>query len=295
VALAGAPNVGKSSIVNALMREKVVAVSSKPQTTRNAVRCVLTTEDAQLVIIDTPGGHKPMHALDEFMDAEITSALAYVDAICLVFDASRGVGPDDEEICRRAVASGGPIVLAINKVDKLSDKEDFWRFLSVAQGMARPSAVIPVSALNGLNIDVLTGELSSRMPEGGPIYPDDVLMDATERFLVEETLRERILEATEQEVPHCVAVVVEEFLSPEEYPELKRARIRADVIVERPGQKNILLGERGSKLQAIRMGAKLELERRLGYPISLGLWVKVRPQWRSSQEGIRMAGYSHHR
>jgi GTP-binding protein Era len=291
VALVGAPNVGKSSIVNALLKEHVAAVSNKPQTTRNAVRCVLTTDEFQLVIVDTPGLHRPKYALGEFMTREISLALESVDAVCLVVEAGRVSGWDGDEMSSRLVESNLPLVLAVNKIDRLRDKEDFWRFLGPVQEMARPAAVVPVSALEGTNIDVLEFELAKRLPEGEAIYSADVLMDTTERFLAGEIIRERILGATEQEVPHSVAVIIEEFKSPDEYPEMKRISVRADIIVERPGQKGILIGERGMKLKSIRSGAKAEMERRFGYPVSLELWVKVRPRWRASSEGIQRAGY----
>ncbi|MDR3076225.1 MAG: GTPase Era [Synergistaceae bacterium] len=291
VALVGAPNVGKSSIVNALLAEHVAAVSSKPQTTRNAVRCVLTAGECQLVIVDTPGAHKPKFALGEFMTREIESAFESADVVCLVLEAGRPLDENCEMICERVGHAKAPVVLAANKIDKLRGGEDFWRWLEPVQERIKPAAVVPVSALEGTNLDVLRDELAKRVPEGGAIYPEDVLMDTTERFLAEEIIREQIFKSTEQEVPHSVAVTVEEFKSPDEYPELKRAEIRADIIVERPGQKGILIGEGGSKMKSIKSGARAEMERRFGYPISLSLWVKVKPQWRKSAEGIQRAGY----
>ncbi|MDR1965353.1 MAG: GTPase Era [Synergistaceae bacterium] len=291
VALVGAPNVGKSSIINALLREKVAAVSSKPQTTRNAVRCILTTDAFQIVIVDTPGMHKPKYALGEFMVREIGDAMASVDVICFVVEAGRELGEAEEEIYSRVGNSRIPVLLAVNKVDRLRDKEDFWRFLAPVADRVKPVSVVPLSATEGTNLDVLQEKLAGLLPEGEAIYPDDVLMDATERFLAEEIIRERILEMTEQEVPHSVAVLVEEFKSPDEYPDLKRAEIRATIIVERPGQKGILIGERGSMLKGIRSGARAEMERRFQCPVSLDLWVKVKPGWRKSAAGIKRAGY----
>ena len=295
VALVGAPNVGKSSIINAMLGEHAAAVSDKPQTTRNAVRCVLTTGDCQLVIVDTPGIHKPRFALGEFMTREIESALESADVACLVLEAGRPLGENGERVCARMEHAGLPVVLAANKIDKLSSPdsrgEDFWRWLEPLQERIYPAAVVPVSALYGTNMETLRDELANRVPEGAPIYPGDVLMDTTERFLAEEIIRERILLCTEQEVPHSVAVKVEEFRSPDEYPDLKRAMIRADVIVERSGQKGILIGERGTKLKQIKAGARAEMERRFGYPVTLDLWVKVKPGWRKSIAEIQRAGY----
>jgi len=293
-ALVGAPNVGKSSIINALLGEHAVAVSGKPQTTRNAVRCVLTTEDCQLVIVDTPGAHKPRFALGEFMTQEIESALESVDVLCFVVEAGRPLGENGERIWDRIERTGLPVVLAANKIDRLSPDdggEDFRRWLEFIRVQVRLAAAVPVSALYGTNIEALRDELANRLPEGEAIYPDDILMDTTERFLAEEIIRERILLSTEQEVPHSAAVRVEEFRSPDEYPELKRAVIRADIIVERPGQKGILIGEGGSKLKQVKSEARAEMERRFGYPVTLDLWVKVKPGWRKSITGIQGAGY----
>ena len=294
VSFVGRPNVGKSSIINALLREKVAAVSSKPQTTRNAVRCVLTTEDFQIVVVDTPGLHKPKHALGEFMVREAEEAMASVDAVCFITEAGKPLDPAGKAILESLARIGAPIVLIANKIDRLRGsrgESDFWRFLAPLQEALVPVAVVPVSAKEGTNIDVLANVLAKLMPEGEPIYPEDVLMDATERFLAEEIIREKILEATEQEVPHSVAVVVEEFKSPAEYPDMRTADIRADIIVERPGQKGILIGERGAKLKEIGTSARLEMEGRFGYPIFLELWVKVKPAWRKSLREIERAGY----
>jgi GTP-binding protein Era len=290
-ALIGRPNVGKSSIINALLREKVAAVSSKPQTTRNAVRCILTEGECQIVIVDTPGLHKPMHELGEFMAREAERAMECVDAICFVTEAGRRMGPEEEEIAGRIEGSSVPVVLAVNKVDRLRDKEDFWRYLGGIAEKLRPAALVPISAKDGTNLDVLQAELSALMPEGDFIYPEDVLMDATERFLAEEIIREKIFESTEQEVPHSVAVMIEEFKSPDEYPELRRLEIRANIIVERAGQKGIIIGERGTKLKAIGSAARLEMESRFGHPVFLQLWVKVKPGWRKSRLEMERAGY----
>lgn len=291
VTLAGRPNVGKSSLINALLHEKVAAVSSKPQTTRNAVRCIMTTDDAQVVFVDTPGLHKPKHKLGEFMMQEATDALGSVDVICLVVEAGRDLDPAGESIVEYLEGFNIPIILVINKVDKLRDKEDFWRYLAPLQERIKPAAVVPVSALNGTNLDVLIEEIVRLLPEGEPIYPEDMLMDTTERFLAEEIIREKIFEVTEQEVPHSVAVVVEEFKSPDEYPEMKTAEIRANIIVERPGQKGIIIGDKGVKLKEIGTAARVEMAERFGYPIFLQLWVKVKPGWRKSRQEIERAGY----
>lgn len=289
--LVGKPNVGKSSLINALLHEKVAAVSNKPQTTRNAVRCILTTDEAQIVFVDTPGLHKPRHKLGEFMMREAAEAMNAVDVICFVTEAGRDLDDAGEEIADTLDSLGVPKILVVNKVDRLRDKEDFWRYLAPLQERIRPQAVVPVSARNGTNLDVLREEIVRLLPEGELIYPEDMLMDTTERFLAEEIIREKIFETTEQEVPHSVAVIVEEFKSPEEYPELRTAEVRADILVERPGQKGILIGDKGAKLKEIGSAARAEMEARFGYPIFLQLWVKVKPGWRKSAQEIERAGY----
>lgn len=293
VALLGRPNVGKSSIINTLLKEKVAAVSSKPQTTRNAIRCILTTEKEQIIFVDTPGIHKPKHVLGDFMVKEAAKALSQVDVICFVVEAGdRTIGEKEEIILQFLSNSSVPIVLAVNKIDKFSDQEVFWKTVEMYETRISPAAVVPLSAKKGVNMDVLIETLSGMLPMQPPIYPADMLMDATERFLAAEVIREKILNFTDQEVPHGTAVVVEEFKSPEEYPELKTCEIRATIVVDREGQKAIIIGRSGAKLKTIGMAARKELEEKFGYPIYLQLWVKVKPGWRKSQEELRRLGYS---
>jgi GTP-binding protein Era len=275
------------------MREKVAAVSSHPQTTRNAVRCILTTGEYQIVLVDTPGLHRPRHALGEFMMREASDAIGSVDVVCFVTEAGRPPDPASFEIVDSLKACAVPVILVLNKIDTMrgGGSEAFWRHLAPLQERLEPAAVVPVSAKDGTNLDVLRSEMARLLPPGGMIYPEDVLMDTTERFLAAEIIREKIFQVTEQEVPHSVAVIVEEFKSPDEYPGLSRAEIRADIIVERPGQKGILIGDRGSKIREVGAAARRELEERIGHPVSLDLWVKVKPGWRKSRQEIERAGY----
>ena len=293
VVLLGRPNVGKSSLINALLREKVAAVSDKPQTTRNAVRCIHSSETAQIVFVDTPGVHTPRHALGNYMMNEVEEALQEVNAVCFVVEAGRNrLDPQEEQMISILETSNLPIVLVINKIDSLRNKEAIWKTIELFQEKLRPVAVVPVSAKDAKNLDILLEELTKILPEGDPIYPDEVLMDSTERFLAAEIIREKIFALTEQEVPHSVAVVVEDFKNPEEYPELKTAQIRATIVVERAGQKGILIGAKGEHLKEIGSAARLEMEERFGYPIFLELWVKVKPGWRKSPDELRRLGYA---
>jgi len=292
-ALIGRPNVGKSSIINALLKEKVSAVSPKPQTTRNAVRCIYTTESEQIIFVDTPGVHAPQNALGSFMVREAAEALSLVDVICFVVDAGdRSVGAKEEAILEMLGGVNSPVILVLNKVDKLADKEHFRKTAEIYGSRMRFAAAVPISAATGYNLDKLVDEISRLLPRQPAIYPADMLMDTTERFLAAEIVREKILLFTEEEVPHEVAVVVEEFKSPEEFPELKTCRIRATIIVERDGQKGIIIGKGGAKLKAIGSAARKELEEKFGYPVFLELWVKVKPGWRKSPEELRRLGYS---
>ena len=293
VVLLGRPNVGKSSLINALLREKVAAVSDKPQTTRNAVRCIHSSETAQIVFVDTPGVHTPRHALGNYMMNEVEEALQEANAVCFVVEAGRNrLDPQEEQMISILETSNLPIVLVINKIDSLRNKEAIWKTIELFQEKLRPVAVVPVSAKDAKNLDILLEELTKILPEGDPIYPDEVLMDSTERFLAAEIIREKIFALTEQEVPHSVAVVVEDFKNPEEYPELKTAQIRATIVVERAGQKGILIGAKGERLKEIGSAARLEMEERFGYPIFLELWVKVKPGWRKSPDELRRLGYA---
>ena len=293
VALLGRPNVGKSSIINALIGEKVAAVSPKAQTTRNAVRCIHTTASEQIVFVDTPGIHKPKHALGSFMMQEAEDALGQVDAVCFVVEAGdQTIGEKEEMILGVLSQLSLPVVLAVNKIDKLPDKKLYAKTSDLYKERLKPAAIVPISAADGTNLKLLAAELGKLLPEQAAIYPEDMLMDSTERFLAAEVIREKIFLLTEDEVPHGAAVMVDEFRSPDEYPDLKTARIRATIVVDKDGQKGIIIGKGGAKLKAIGTAARKDLEKKFGYPVFLQLWVKVKPGWRKSEEELRRLGYS---
>lgn len=293
VALIGRPNVGKSSIINALLKEKVVAVSHKPQTTRNAIRCIYTTENEQIVFIDTPGIHEPKHSLGKFMIQEATATLSQVDLICFVVEAGdHTIGAEEEVILNTLSSVRVPVLLIVNKVDKFTDTDYYKNTAVLYFEKLKITEAVPLSATKGFNLDVLTKTIAKYLPEQAAIYHEDMLMDTTERFLVAEIIREKILQYTNEEVPHGVAVIVEEFKNPEEYPELITAEIRATIIVDRAGQKGIIIGKGGSKLKEIGTAARKDLVKKFGYPIFLQLWVKVKPGWRKSSNELRKLGYS---
>lgn len=291
-ALLGRPNVGKSSIINALLKEKVAAVSPKPQTTRNAVRCIYTTASEQIVFVDTPGIHAPKHALGGFMLKEAEEALLSVDVVCYVVEAQdRAVGEKDGIILKMLASLSRPVVLTVNKIDKLARTEDYKKAVAIYEKFIKPAAVAPLSANKGTGLEGLAAAISALLPRQPAIYPEDMLMDSTERFLASEVIREKILRHTDEEVPHSVAVLIDEFKSPDEHPGEKLCTIRATVIVERPGQKGIIIGKNGTMLKQIGSEARRELEERLGYKLFLQLWVKIKPGWRKSPEELRRLGY----
>lgn len=291
-ALLGRPNVGKSSIINALLNEKVAAVSPKPQTTRNAVRCIYTSPREQIIFVDTPGIHVPRHALGDFMMKEAEESLMTVDAVCYVVEAQdRAVSEKDAVILKMLETLSLTVVLAVNKTDMQKTPEGYKKAADVYREFVKPAAVIPLSAKTGAGLAELASAISALLPRQPAIYDEDILMDTTERFLAAEIIREKILLHTQEEVPHSVAVVIDEFKSPDEYPELKICTIRATIIVDRQGQKGIIIGKNGSMLRRIGSDAREELERRMGQKLFLQLWVKVKPDWRKSPEELRRIGY----
>ena len=293
VALLGRPNVGKSSIINALIESKVVAVSPKAQTTRNAVRCIYTTDKEQIVFVDTPGIHTPKHALGEFMIQEVNEALMQVDLVCFVIEAAdRSIGKKEEMILEALGTVNIPVILIVNKIDKFKDKDAYKKAVEPYATRLNPLAIVPVSASEKKNLKTMTKEIAKYLPEQPMIYPEEMIMDSTERFLAAEIIREKIFNYTEDEVPHSVAVMIDEYKTPDEFPELKTAKIRATIIVDKPGQKGIIIGKAGSKLKLIGSAARKDLEENLGMKVFLQLWVKVKPGWKKSEEELRRLGYS---
>ncbi|MFP4481667.1 MAG: GTPase Era [Thermovirgaceae bacterium] len=293
VAIAGRPNVGKSTLVNALMGWKYSIVSSKPQTTRHCTRYVFSGKEGQVVLMDTPGLHRPLHLLGRTMEKNLLKALSQVDMVCLVTEATdKSVGPADRILVDRiACGASVPVFLVVNKTDLVSDPaEAAERIRGFYEGSLEICDEALVSAEKNAGVDGLARRLVERMPPGPPLYPEDMAGDFSERFLAAEIIREKILEQTEQEVPHSVAVVVEEFKSPDEYPERNTLFVRAEIYVERPGQKGILIGKGGSKLKAVATAARVDIEHQFGWKVYLDLWIKVRPRWRENESDLRRMG-----
>ncbi len=291
VAILGRPNVGKSSYINALLEEHILAVSEKPQTTRNSLRCIYTDATKQIVFVDTPGIHVPKHALGEFMIKEAEDALSCVDAVCYVVEATdRSISEKDKMIISALKEMNCPVILLINKADKLTKIADWQKVVEIYKTELNIKDSICVSAKNEIGIKESAEVIAKFLPNQPAIYPSDMLMDSTERFLVAEIIRESIFTHTREEVPHNVAVIIDEFKSPDEY-DVKIASIRATIIVARPGQKAIIIGHGGSMLKDIGTDAREKLEKQLGYKIFLSLWVKVKPDWQKKIEELRHLGY----
>ena len=291
VALAGKPNVGKSSLLNALLDYKLAIVSEKPQTTRTSIRGVLNRRGLQVIFCDTPGLHLPKHALGRAIVSNAEIALAACDVICLVTDATdTSLGPEDREVVAKVLKAGRPVLLVVNKTDLMNGETAAVRLASLYRDAGITGGGVSVSAKRKTKLDALIDAIACRLGESSPIYDEDVLTDKPERFLASEMIREKVLKLTEDEVPHSVAVDIEDYKSPDEYPERDVLYIRAALLVERPGQKGILLGEKGNRIREIGRQARKDIESMTGHKVYLELWVKVRPKWRQSEEAVRRLG-----
>ena len=274
VAVVGRPNVGKSTLVNRLVGEKVAIVSDKPQTTRNRILAVLNRPDGQVVLFDTPGIHKPMHRMNERMVEAAVGSLGQVDLALWLVDVTEDYGAGDRYVRDVLQRSGKPVLLGLNKID-LIPKPRLLPLIDQYRRLLDFVDVVPVSGLKGENVDRLAERLVANLPEGERLYPDDFLTDQPERFFVAEMVREQILRHTREEIPYSTAVIIDSF---KEGPPL--VRIEASILVERESQKGILIGRGGAMLKSIGSAARREIEAFLGTKIYLGLFVKVREGWR---------------
>ena len=275
VALAGRPNVGKSTLVNAIVGRKVAIVSDKPQTTRRAIRGVATAPDRQLVLVDLPGVQRPRDALTTRMQRRVERELEDCDAALLVVDAEQGVGPGDRFIASLLAGRGVPVVVAVNKVDRL-DRPRTVLALQAAAELEVGDDIFPVSARTGRGVDALVEHLGSLLPEGPFFFEPEEASDQPRDVLLAELIREQVLRRTFQEVPHAVEVVLEDVERPRDDLHVVRAR----VWVEAESQKGILIGHGGRMIKAIGTAARRELERELGTRVHLDLSVRVRRSWR---------------
>jgi GTP-binding protein Era len=298
VAVLGQPNVGKSTLLNAILGQKIAIVSKKPQTTRTQIRGVLTRDDAQLIFVDTPGIHRPRHRLGQAMVQSATQAIPDADVIVFLIDVTELPDAGDRHIAGliRERGADRPVILALNKMDRLphdrvrAHTEACWSLAPTPEGGAPPEPWdwMMISATRGDNLDKLIDQIVARLPEGPRYYPADQITDQQERDLAAELIREQALHHLRQEVPHAVAVVIEEYAQ----RSAKLDYIAATIVVERESQKGILIGKGGRTLRQIGSNARHEIEHMLGKQVFLELQVKVRKNWRENDGELRRMGFS---
>lgn len=286
VAIVGRPNVGKSTFLNRVIGQKIAIMSNTAQTTRNKIQGIYTTDEAQIVFIDTPGVHKPKSKLGDYMVQSAMSALNEVDALLFMVNAAEKRGAGDNFIIDRLKNVKAPVYLLINKIDQVKP-DDLLPVMEQYQTALPWKAVYPISALEGNNVDELLTGLVEQMPNGPQYYPADQVTDHPERFVVSELIREKIFMLTREEVPHSVAVEIESMKQKDE----DHVHIEATIIVERPTQKGIMIGKGGSMLKKIGTLARQDIEHLLGSKVYLQLWVKVQPNWRDKSTLLKSYGY----
>ncbi len=286
VAVVGRPNVGKSTLVNSLIGQKIAIMSDKPQTTRNRILCILNLPDAQLLFLDTPGIHKPRHKLGEYMVRTAENTLREVDAVLFVVDATEEPGAGEEYILERLAAVTTPVILVINKIDKLP-RAQVLPIIGRYAAKRDFAAVVPISALACTNLDSLTGEIKKHLAPGPQYYPDDMITDQPERLLIAELIREKVLQLTREEVPHSIAVDIEEVATRYNGD----LYVRAVIYVERDSQKGIVIGAGGAVLKEAGRLARADVENLLGSRTYLDLWVKVKKDWRNRKGVLKSLGY----
>mgnify|MGYP002626434926 CR=1 FL=1 len=286
IAVIGRPNVGKSTLINQLIGQKIAIMSDKPQTTRTRILCILTQPDAQIILLDTPGVHKPLSKLGEYMDRSITNTLKEVDAIFFVVDVAEKPGPGERFIMERLGKTKKPVILVLNKID-LVTREALLPIIAAYSAEREFAAVVPISALGEDNLDALLSEAKKYLPEGPAYYPEDMVTDQPERLIAAELVREKVLTLTRDEVPHSIAVDVDEMATRKNGD----VYIRATIYVERDSQKGIVIGHKGAMLKEIGRLARPDIEMMLGGKIYLDLWVKVRKDWRNRDAILKSLGF----
>ncbi|WP_233570013.1 GTPase Era [Aerococcus agrisoli] len=287
VAIVGRPNVGKSTFLNRVVGQKVAIMSDKAQTTRNKIQAVYTSDEAQIVFIDTPGIHKPHNELGEFMNTSAYQSLDEVDAILMLVNAEEPIGPGDKFVIEKIKGKKTRKFLGVNKIDKVSP-ENLAEFMQSIPNQEVFDGIIPLSALNGNNVEKLVDTLVDLLPEGPQYYPSDFLTDHPEYFVVSELIREQILKNTFDEIPHSVAVQVDSM----QKDELDKVHVYATIIVDQKSQKGIIIGKGGKMIKKIGVEARKEIEALLGSGIYLELWVKIIKNWRNNKADLGNLGYN---
>lgn len=288
IAIVGRPNVGKSSILNRILGQKITIVSSKPQTTRTRIMGVLTEGETQLVFIDTPGIHKPRTELGKYMVRSIDESVAGVDACLLVTEACRNITDTELKLMEKFEAMGVPAILAINKIDTVKDKSDLMLQIARYSEKYDFDAVVPVSAQTGSGIDQLKDELKKQAQEGGHLFDEDTITDQPERVLAAEMIREKMLRLLDKEIPHGTAVVMERMKTRDDKDIID---MDATIYCEKASHKGIIIGKGGSMLKKIGTYARQDMEAFFNCKVNLTMWVKVKEDWRNRENLLRSFGY----
>lgn len=284
IAIVGRPNVGKSTLLNRLVGQKISITSRKPQTTRHRITGILTHDDAQYVFVDTPGFQTKYHnALNRAMNRSVVQSLQDVDAVLLVIDALQFNGRDRQVL---KLLSSHPTLLVINKIDKLADKKQLLPFIEKVSKEHHFAAIVPVSAQKNLQLKELLQTVREFLPENPPLYPADEITDRNEHFLAAESIREKVFRQLGEEVPYAVSVVVDDFVF-----EQGLRRIQASIIVDKSSQKAIIIGAKGEKLKAIATQAREDMEKLFGGKVFLQVWVKVKSGWADDAQALKKLGY----
>ncbi|MBI5972607.1 GTPase Era [Staphylococcus caledonicus] len=286
VSIIGRPNVGKSTFMNRVIGHKIAIMSDKAQTTRNKIQGVMTREDAQIIFLDTPGIHKPKHKLGDYMMRVAKNTLSEIDAIMFMVNVNEEIGRGDEYIIEMLKNVKTPVFLVLNKIDLVHPDALMPRIEQYKEYMDF-TEIVPISALEGLNVDHFIDVLKTYLPEGPKYYPDDQISDHPEQFVVSEIIREKILHLTSEEIPHAIGVNVDRMVKESE----DRVRVEATIFVERDSQKGIVIGKGGKKLKEVGKRARRDIEMLLGSKVYLELWVKVQKDWRNKVNFIRQMGY----
>lgn len=287
ITIIGRPNVGKSTLLNHIIGEKISIISDKPQTTRNKIQFIHTTENSQMIFVDTPGIHKPKNKLGEFMNKEVSLALADMDVLVWVIDDSMEIGPGDSKILQRLEGINIPKILVINKIDKLSN-ENISKLVDKFKKRHDFKFIVPISAQRGRNVDTLLESIESLLPEGPKYYPEDMITDQQERIIVAEIVREKTLKYLDQEIPHGIAV---ETTMMKERKDKDIIDIHSTIYCEKDSHKGIIIGKDGRKLKGIGKSAREDIERFLDIKVNLQLWVKVNKNWREKENLVKRMGY----
>ncbi|VIF69170.1 GTPase Era [Clostridioides difficile] len=289
VSIVGRPNVGKSTLMNNVVGEKIAIMSDKPQTTRNTIQAVYTDEEMQIVFLDTPGIHKPKNKLGEFMVKAATEAFKNVDLILFVVDDSKKIGPGDRKIIEDLRSVKTPVILVVNKIDQLDQKDELFDIIKMYDREGIFKEIVPISALKGKNTDTLIKVIQNYLEEGPKYFPDYMITDQPERVLIAELIREKVLHYLNDEIPHGVAVEIEKMKARNDK---EIVDVSAVIYCERDSHKGIIIGKNGRKLKGIGKSARQDIELLLGSQINLQLWVKVKENWRNLQNYINNFGYN---